>query len=171
MDWVDILFLISSTGILFLFPGCTCCGETGTADCSAFTGSDLAEVYRFTISGMTDNGCADCPNWDGTWDLEFTGQVGAAFNRSCIWATTDDCNSECGHGTLPRWTLFFSEASSTWFLVAQGAATDGSSFGGDLASYSPPPFGFNPLGSSTFNLGGGSYDCSGLPSSVTVSAV
>lgn len=63
MDWQLLSILFFAVG--FLLPGCSCCGvECGTG--GGYCSSTPANV-TITATGFTNNGCANCANYNATY--------------------------------------------------------------------------------------------------------
>ena len=83
MPWLELMLLASWVMMLALYP--CCCEKQFTCEPCPGGTNNAPQYMTVVISGMADDTCANCDDYDGTYVLEFDEDLsGAAFNQ-CIW--------------------------------------------------------------------------------------
>lgn len=127
-------------------PGCGECRDEGVLE------------FTLTVSGVTNNFCAHCNNYNGTFTLTHDG------GANCSWRS-DFSPAICPNGTVNsvrQWVLTFTDALG-WILDAD---SDGAE---PTARYLLDVERLDCFGDNTFNLDSNTVSCSNWPATLTVS--
>lgn len=72
-----------------------------------------SSIYTLTISGLTNDSCSSCADWNGTFDLQYMFEA--------RWDSPPSASTNCGHTAGdPLWRLEYDAATSYYILTALG---------------------------------------------------
>lgn len=76
---------------------------------------DDASIYIITVSGLTNDSCADCAAWNGTFNLKYV--------SGGVWKSDPSDSTSCGHSAGdPLWKLEHDSTTGYYYLTAVGLA-------------------------------------------------
>lgn len=131
----QLLFL--AFGLYIWGIGRCCCAAAAsisTQSCDGCTSGTPALCYELAVAGVTNDGCSEATEWNGTFTL---GPVSGAPS-ACLWtAEAADGSTPCGTGCTAShvlaWTLQFGGGSL--FLQAVRCNGAGPTYSTDPATY------------------------------------
>ena len=102
MDWLLPWLTVLPLWLGFFFVNCPCCGEVECAVCQAGT---VSLTYQVDVSGIVDETCLTCDDFNGTYLLPQTSVAPTA----CVWNMELSPSCDIGGVTVVNIQLVINE--------------------------------------------------------------